>query len=611
LLEDIVRGAALYDDALADTLGRPWFIAYTFDSQRSPGVLAAFDSGSWLTWSSEVVGCQMLDGLTEGPESTIWVYGYPGCVAYLGAAGEWHQVASGHSLPGPAILWAEFAPDGTLWVGGYRTYENPRGGGWVASWDGAQWRQASAVPNGFPQDVAFDHQGGVWVAFDPHGEELAGGLAYHDRSDPGDRWTVVEGLPSHRVGRLLIDDGDGLWIAYVNDPFAPIDERDRSAVSYLEDGRWTHWTDQDGLPGGDPTDRCLSLTPCRLRNDIQRQGIFQTADGSIVVEMEHICTTGKGSTCVGGGWAEYDGANWTRVGRPEFGIRTDTENVWKPTSYGGLEPTDATTALATEVLRFETNATAPTTTTTMPPTTTSSTTSAPTTTTTVPPTTTTLAPIDALESGLFCRDLAAAGFSYGDAVTYWVSEGSPDRMDADRNGIPCETIYSADDVIALWGDPLPIVTTLTADAYHTVAAHTDSSLWPVELPGSGEALGSGCSPGGGTLPDGIWAGWITVRSAASVEFDLACAYAGGEGGPGISNVSTRLRTVTVAGSAVVYPISEQGLTGEPVPYSVWQTAPVSRFCEAVLITPAFPTGCPVWLYVNDGRITEIVEFWTA
>jgi hypothetical protein len=30
------------------------------------------------------------------------------------------------------------------------------------------------------------------------------------------------------------------------------------------------------------------------------------------------------------------------------------------------------------------------------------------------------------------------GYDYTAAVSYWTSEGSPDRMDADRNGIPCE-----------------------------------------------------------------------------------------------------------------------------------------------------------------------------
>jgi hypothetical protein len=71
--------------------------------------------------------------------------------------------------------------------------------------------------------------------------------------------------------------------------------------------------------------------------------------------------------------------------------------------------------------------------------------------------------------GLFCRDLLsgdaraypfsatggpASGFFW--SLVYWSLEGEPDRMDADLNGIPCETLY-APDVVAqvLDGGPVP------------------------------------------------------------------------------------------------------------------------------------------------------------
>ena len=55
-----------------------------------------------------------------------------------------------------------------------------------------------------------------------------------------------------------------------------------------------------------------------------------------------------------------------------------------------------------------------------------------------------------LPAGLYCRDLHARGLTYSDAVAYWWAEGLPDRMDADLNGIPCETVYPADDVAGFW-----------------------------------------------------------------------------------------------------------------------------------------------------------------
>jgi len=61
-----------------------------------------------------------------------------------------------------------------------------------------------------------------------------------------------------------------------------------------------------------------------------------------------------------------------------------------------------------------------------------------------------------IASGLFCRDVAALGHDYGRAVEYWILEGRPDRMDADRDGIPCETVYTASDVMAYWNPPVVI-----------------------------------------------------------------------------------------------------------------------------------------------------------
>ena len=87
------------------------------------------------------------------------------------------------------------------------------------------------------------------------------------------------------------------------------------------------------------------------------------------------------------------------------------------------------------------------------------TTAATTTATTTSSTTTTTrtTPTD-LESGLFCCDLSALGYDYESAVAYWTSEGRPERMDADRNGIPCQTVYEPAEVMAYWGDPLPTTT---------------------------------------------------------------------------------------------------------------------------------------------------------
>jgi hypothetical protein len=46
-----------------------------------------------------------------------------------------------------------------------------------------------------------------------------------------------------------------------------------------------------------------------------------------------------------------------------------------------------------------------------------------------------------LSAGLFCRDLKSMGYSASEASEYWYWYGQPANMDADGNGIPCETVY--------------------------------------------------------------------------------------------------------------------------------------------------------------------------
>ena len=54
-------------------------------------------------------------------------------------------------------------------------------------------------------------------------------------------------------------------------------------------------------------------------------------------------------------------------------------------------------------------------------------------------------------AGLYCRDLKGRSYSYTAAFDYWRAHGEPDQMDADRNGIPCETVFTRSDVTAYWG----------------------------------------------------------------------------------------------------------------------------------------------------------------
>ena len=66
-------------------------------------------------------------------------------------------------------------------------------------------------------------------------------------------------------------------------------------------------------------------------------------------------------------------------------------------------------------------------------------------------------------AGLFCKDLRAKGYRYAESEDYWQAHGHPDNMDADKNGIPCETVYAADEVSRFWAQPV-----VGADGFSTL-----------------------------------------------------------------------------------------------------------------------------------------------
>lgn len=158
-------------------------------------------------------------------------------------------------------------------------------------------------------------------------------------------------------------------------------------------------------------------------------------------------------------------------------------------------------------------------------------------------------------------------------------------------------------------------TTTSEATTTTVSVHyaTDPSLYPPESMSGDGASGSGCSPGGGSLPAGVWFGYVTAANATSVQFDLACWYFGeiawdvaatygdtAENDYYIVNQNPTLRSVPVTSGAIVHHIDAASIGHDPISYTEWLLGPPG-YLEC-------PFGyCPLWLYVNDGEVTEIVE----
>lgn len=226
----------------------------------------------------------------------------------------------------------------------------------------------------------------------------------------------------------------------------------------------------------------------------------------------------------------------------------------------------------------------------------STTTAAPESTTTAAPATT-RAGVEDLPSGWYCRDLVAARYSYAEAVAYWISEGSPDRMDADLNGIPCETVYSESDVLTFWGDSLP--TTTTMGGIEAVWWFSPMEPWEYPFPMSSDRslYGSGCSPGTTILPDGAWFGFVVDATTTEVQFDLACLVIPDEGHPAVRNDNPSLRSIEVADGTVVHHLRMGEEAAGIRSFDEWRIHGCTTGGDA----------CPMWLFVNDGVVTAMVE----
>jgi hypothetical protein len=107
---------------------------------------------------------------------------------------------------------------------------------------------------------------------------------------------------------------------------------------------------------------------------------------------------------------------------------------------------------------------------------------------------------------------------------------------------------------------------------------------------------------------------VVAKGPASVDFDLACFFTGdvataeaaedGEVADDafyIRNQNPTIRTVPVESSAMAYEIDAAGeIHFVPVPFAGWPADP-----SGYTLCPS--EFCTVWLYVNGGSVTEILE----
>jgi len=138
--------------------------------------------------------------------------------------------------------------------------------------------------------------------------------------------------------------------------------------------------------------------------------------------------------------------------------------------------------------------------------------------------------------------------------------------------------------------------------------------FPVVLGSPGDPNGSGCSPPGYVLPDGIWFGYAEAVAAGVITFDLACYFTGtaaetgsaagncdNEFGYCIRNQNPKVFSVLIGPTADVFYIDDVTWDLAPVAPTAWPVTPSYLTCPG--------ERCGVWLYVNGGVATGVVEMF--
>ncbi|MFH1330452.1 MAG: hypothetical protein ABIJ48_07375 [Actinomycetota bacterium] len=163
--------------------------------------------------------------------------------------------------------------------------------------------------------------------------------------------------------------------------------------------------------------------------------------------------------------------------------------------------------------------------------------------------------------------------------------------------------------------PTSVVTTTTGGR-RAFAVGTPGLYPPDPLPDSGGANGSGCPPEAGPLPDGIWFGRLLEVSPTSARFDPGCFYFGE-----VADEQAELDGITDLPSPhylrnPLPDLIDLGVAEGAVVYSIDNSVdPLGFLTLSVEEWPATHGGytlcpgeyCTVWLYVNGGRVTEILE----
>lgn len=207
------------------------------------------------------------------------------------------------------------------------------------------------------------------------------------------------------------------------------------------------------------------------------------------------------------------------------------------------------------------------------------------------------------------------------ATTTAADSGSTSTTVVPTTSVPVATTAVATTAVATTAAPTTVATTAApttvapAPLYPIIYDGMGRPTFPTVLGNPGDPNGSGCSPPGDTLPDGIWFGYAEGVAGGIITFDLACYFTGAAaiaasaagdcdtefGAYCVRNNNPKVFSVPIAATAEVFYLEAGTWDLAPVLPSAWPVSPSYLTCPG--------ERCGVWLYVNGGAATGIVEMF--
>ena len=219
----------------------------------------------------------------------------------------------------------------------------------------------------------------------------------------------------------------------------------------------------------------------------------------------------------------------------------------------------------------------------------------------------------------------AAGCGDDDGAFTTTTAGSTTTAESTTTGVSTTTTTAPTSTTASTSTTTSTTTTTTTSTTTTTAPEVvylvdTSNFFPPVFPGSNGGHGSGCvTPGFAALPNGVWFGFAEGVGGGEITFDLACFWTGtpacdAQIADGFAsnasecldfyvqnNVATTFEVPIATGARVWYVDMLSGDVSAPteIPLTDWPSPDSFQECPGQY--------CSVWLYVNGGEITGIVE----